>query len=189
MKKFFGFLLIFLCSFNLLILSAGAQKKGRWSADEDQRLQNGVRALGENAWGLISDNFVLTRSPRQCRERWHYAFSPTRNPNWTDQEDNLLIRLTQQMLTWGQVFANFPNRTPQNIVNRYDFLGYVGDLDAKLEDLRVISVNTSPKYFRWVVAHNLVDTDEDSGSDNSQGNTVIPSIPRNVSEDPLPQCF
>jgi myb proto-oncogene protein len=45
-------------------------RMGLWTADEDKKLKNAVRAHGGKNWKAIAA-LVPGRTKRQCRERWH----------------------------------------------------------------------------------------------------------------------
>ena len=51
---------------------------GKWSAEEDKRLKEGVAAVGPTKWKRISEEFLGgKRSDVQCLHRWQKG-APTR---------------------------------------------------------------------------------------------------------------
>jgi hypothetical protein len=95
------------------------QEKRAFTADEDTRLTDLVKELGDRAWNEIEKR-MPGRSCRQCRERWNLYLSPTvSNDPWTPEEDAQLMQLYQGYGPRWTVIANhFPKRTPNNIKNR-----------------------------------------------------------------------
>ena len=62
-------------------------KKCKFTPEEDQRLMSLVMKYGTRDWLYISQK-MMSRNPRQCRERWNNYLNPnlTAEP-WTIEED------------------------------------------------------------------------------------------------------
>jgi hypothetical protein len=74
-------------------------------------------------WRLVAD-YVQTRSPRQCRERWRMYLHPVVNTGpWTDEEDIILERehglLGPQ---WAAIALFLPGRSEVHVKNRWSKL-------------------------------------------------------------------
>lgn len=97
--------------------------KSKFTPQEDEKLRELVAAFGDSDWQKISSEMV-TRSPRQCRERWVTYLSPNViMGNWTDKEDDLLIQLQRDFGShWKLIASWFPNRTDVALRNRFSVL-------------------------------------------------------------------
>lgn len=92
----------------------------KFTAEEDEKLRELVRELGENDWGEVSSR-LGTRSPRQCRERFKNYLAPNlRNDPWTKEEERLLIAKQKEFGTrWSVIASFFPERSDVNIKNHW----------------------------------------------------------------------
>ncbi len=73
----------------------GERKAGcKWTAKEDVRLREGVAAVGECNWEVISGQFLHgLRSAIQCSHRWSKVLRPGLVKGaWTKEEDGIIIR-------------------------------------------------------------------------------------------------
>ena len=60
-------------------------KKGPWDDLEDDRLRKLVSSLGTvKTWPKIAEGMGYTRSPKQCKERWHNFLDPKLRVEWSD---------------------------------------------------------------------------------------------------------
>jgi hypothetical protein len=70
-------------------------RTGKWTADEDKKLKDGVREHGTKNWKAIAA-LVPGRTNNQCRMRWHDASVSNMDPatartgKWTADEDKTL---------------------------------------------------------------------------------------------------
>ena len=94
--------------------------KNAFTEKEDQILKSLVKEYGRKDWSALA-KFLPNRTARQCRERYNlYLRDDVSNTPWTDEEDELLIRLYSQMgPKWSLMTQNFTNRTANNIKNRF----------------------------------------------------------------------
>ena len=93
--------------------------KSKFTPEEDAQLKELVDLYGDD-WNLIA-NKMVSRNPRQCRDRYMNYLSPTVNSSpWTPEDD---IKLQQLHLEYGpkwvKISRHFQNRTDTNIKNRW----------------------------------------------------------------------
>ena len=70
--------------------------KVAFTEKEDQALLALVQQYGNKDWTSIA-KYMDSRTPRQCRERYNLYLRPdVKNTPWTEEEDDLLIRLVAQ---------------------------------------------------------------------------------------------
>ena len=97
--------------------------KSKFTSEEDQNLRMLVYRYGTKDWQTIS-KLMGTRNPRQCRERWNNYLKPelTQMP-WSMEEDILLAnKFAEYGSHWSKISKFFPNRSDNNIRNRWQFL-------------------------------------------------------------------
>jgi hypothetical protein len=99
---------------------------GKWTADEDKKLKDAVRAHGGKNWKEISA-LVPGRTSKQCRNRWQDTLDPSigrataRTGKWTADEDKMLRDAlpAQGSKNWEQIAALVPGRTCKQCRNRW----------------------------------------------------------------------
>lgn len=67
-----------------------AQRKRRWTLEEDSCLLEKVKMYGTSSWVTIAQS-VPNRTAKQCRERWSNNLRPDVNPHWTEEDEVVLI--------------------------------------------------------------------------------------------------
>ena len=100
-----------------------AQKiKCKFTQQEDFQLNQLVSRYGKN-WNLIS-KIMITRNPRQCRERWNNYLNPQlSNSPWTYEEDLLLAQIYAKCGPhWSKISKHFPTRSDNSVRNRWHAL-------------------------------------------------------------------
>ena len=103
--------------------SAPIQKiKCKFTEQEDFQLNQLVSRFGKN-WNLIS-KIMVTRNPRQCRERWNNYLNPELSTApWTYEEDLLLAQIYAKTGPhWSKISKHFPSRSDNSIRNRWHIL-------------------------------------------------------------------
>ena len=82
-------------------------KRGPWSQTEDSTLLQLVQLHGAHNWVRISQT-IGTRSPKQCRERFHQNLKPTLNHDPITPEEGILIE--QMVAEMGKRWAEIARR-------------------------------------------------------------------------------
>lgn len=99
---------------------AHAQKQP-FSSEEDRKITEFVKANGAKNWNLVASE-LNTRTPKQCRERWHNHLDPSieKGP-WTPEEDQILAEKQVKLGNkWAEIARFLPGRTDTLVKNRWN---------------------------------------------------------------------
>ena len=107
---------------NALAKPKKSRKTHRFSALEDQRLQELVGQFGPRDWRSIAQ-YMPGRTARQCRDRYMNYLSPEfYNEIWTKDDDILLYhKFVEYGSQWSKIVQFFPGKNANNIKNRWNY--------------------------------------------------------------------
>jgi len=94
---------------------------GKWTAEEDEALKQGIYVYGEKRWSAVS-NMLGGRSPIQCLHRWTKILKPgLKKGNWTVEEDEKLTKWveTNGTLNWTQCSKGIEGRNGKQCRERW----------------------------------------------------------------------
>lgn len=103
-------------------------QKSVFTIEEDNMLLSLVDKFGDNKWSLISSIMKQNnydRNIRQCKDRYFHYLDPkiNNNLNWTENDDELLLKFVQKYGKKWKLCENFfPGRTEVSIRNRYQLI-------------------------------------------------------------------
>jgi hypothetical protein len=105
-------------------IDATTARAGKWTADEDKKLRDGVREHGGKNWKAIAAQ-VPGRTQIQCSKRWWdtlvYNIDPTLAGKWTVDEDRKLKDVVGEHggKNWKAIAALVPGRTKNQCRGRW----------------------------------------------------------------------
>ncbi|OHT03833.1 Myb-like DNA-binding domain containing protein [Tritrichomonas foetus] len=125
----------------------------KFTQEEDEHLQELVEKYGINDWVKITSE-MEGRNIRQCRERWQNYLSPDIcNEGWTTEDDQKLWYLVSTFgLKWSVLSHFFPNRTYNNVRNRWK--KELRKRKLEMKRLKVIYSLLDPKLLKQVIELN-----------------------------------
>ncbi|MED6110930.1 hypothetical protein PIB30_047605 [Stylosanthes scabra] len=95
-------------------------KKGPWSREEDEVLQEHVSKYGPRDWSSIRSKGLLPRTGKSCRLRWVNKLRPNLKIGckFTEEEERLVIELQGQFGNkWAKIATYLEGRTDNDVKN------------------------------------------------------------------------
>lgn len=105
--------------------------KKPFSMEEDQFLIQFVAIHGARNWSSLARQ-MGTRTPKQCRERWHNHLDPNINKGpWTFEEDRIVAMKQKELGNrWADIARFLPGRTDTLVKNRWNT-----SIKSRLQDI------------------------------------------------------
>lgn len=93
-------------------------RKGNWTAEEDDILFNWVKNNGTSKWTACAKH-IKGRRAKQCRERWLNTLNPyVKKGNWSDEDQVELFNLLKNFFSkWSLISQKMKYRSDNSVKN------------------------------------------------------------------------
>ncbi|OMJ75893.1 hypothetical protein SteCoe_24872 [Stentor coeruleus] len=98
------------------------RKPKLWKAEEDLQLQELVELLGEKKWVQVAkgleENLLITRTPKQCRDRWANSLNQANSNPFSDKEIEIILQAQEKFGNkWSKIAKLLPGRSENQVKN------------------------------------------------------------------------
>lgn len=130
---------------------SGNNRRGFWSPEEDRRLMELISIFGASNWVKIS-NSLSTRTPKQCRERYHQNLKPSLNRTPISTEEGELIEqlVAKHGKKWAEIARHLNGRSDNAVKNWWN-----GGANRKRR--ATVQMKASPEELLSTIASNFQD--------------------------------